>query len=483
MQIVKKLSKNCLVIYLFIFILTTLNYDLVAHATVFEDGFESSNFYLWTGTSHTWGEKATTTTTYKLDGARSATFSSNGESGYEMSYAYKTITASNNFYVRGYIYVFQNGIVQNNDKFQLVAFQAGNNAVAYAGWYRASSGLRWFLTIRSGTSYVTSYSTNAPESGKWYSVELHWKKGTTDGTGELYVDGTRVCTISGRNTGYFGDITQIRMGLPSINNCGATRIYLDCVIMSQNYIGVKEIAKKNQSGIIFWTSRDTYGFEGGVFTIDNDGNGQVALEDGTATFESNIVYKGSRAVRLEAGGRAQIGRWGAVGDPNAIRNQVDAYYGWALYIGSGYSSPSWSLIAQLHIIDANGQFTQLELDGATPKFRLVAKRSLVEYRELWNDPNPAPLGSWFTLIIHLVAKDISEGGKIEVWINKNPFTVSGAGMKIGTWSLNLKSPSQWAGPGMCADVYQDPSNPRNWIVVDEMICASTLESVVGFLSQ
>ena len=131
----------------------------------------------------------------------------------------------------------QNGIVQVGDRVQMLSMYAGSNVVAYGGWRRTSSGLRWFLTIRSGTGTVTAYSTSAPLLNTWYGLELHWRKGSTDGLGELWVNGAKVCSLYARNTGAYGDATQVRVGLPEVYLCGATRAYLDCVSASKSYIG------------------------------------------------------------------------------------------------------------------------------------------------------------------------------------------------------------------------------------------------------
>ena len=119
----------------------------------------------------------------------------------------------------------------------MVSMYAGLNAVAYGGWTQTSSGLRWFVTIRSGTGASTVYSTSAPVLSTWYSVELHWRKGSTDGLGELWVNGVKVCSNYAKNTSAYGDATQVRVGLPEVYLCGATRVYADCVVASGSYIG------------------------------------------------------------------------------------------------------------------------------------------------------------------------------------------------------------------------------------------------------
>ena len=128
-------------------------------------------------------------------------------------------------------------------------------------------------------------------------------------------------------------------------------------------------------------------------------------------------------------------------------------------------------------MESKGIFVALRLTGNPPKFKLVSKINGRRY-DLWLDSKLAPEGKWFTIIWHLVAK---KDGKIEMWINTDPFKRPGAGNYIGTWRFNLKSDSRWPGPAFYTDVYQARGSPRNWVVVDEMICASSLREVVNFL--
>ncbi len=204
---------------------------------LFSDGFESGSFSAWTGTSYTSGESGIVTNTATYNGTYSASFTSNGGRTTERSYAYKSITAQSEISALGYFYISKSGATSKNQKFQLIALKAGSSIIAYAGWYRTASGLRWFISIRSGTSFLTAYSSSSPITGVWYSVELHWKKGTTNGSGELWVNGAKIASITGKNTAYFGDITQAGFGLPEINKCGSTAVYVDNVVIDKAYIG------------------------------------------------------------------------------------------------------------------------------------------------------------------------------------------------------------------------------------------------------
>jgi hypothetical protein len=241
------------------------------------------------------------------------------------------------------------------------------------------------------------------------------------------------------------------------------------------------------TGTVYWSSRDaSSGFENGTLNIAKDGYGQVWTEgSGSETVVTSPVYKGAYAVKLASNQRAQICRWGE-DNPNGIRNLDDAYYGWAFYLGPGYSVNVWNLIAQLHTVsppgEDHGEFAQLELtSGANPRLFLATKIDGA-YKVLWTDSVAAPQGKWFTVVMHLVAKTASNGGKVELWVNKDPLNSPGAGTYMGSWSRDFSSHAPYPGPGFCSDVYQQPGGPTNWAVVDEMVAASTLDKVVEFLS-
>lgn len=199
----------------------------------FADGFECGSFSKWSGTSVSSGETATVTSTISHRGMYGARFTSNGGGGYERAYCYKNIESSRDLYANGYFRVSSSGIVDTGDLFYFITFKAGSIVVAHAGWRQIDGVLRWCLTIRSGTGWVSAYSTTSPSLYRWYNVQLYWFESTTSGYGKLWVDGKLVCSISGKNTASFGAVNLVNFGLALLVNCGSTRIYCDdCKIMS-----------------------------------------------------------------------------------------------------------------------------------------------------------------------------------------------------------------------------------------------------------
>jgi parallel beta-helix repeat protein len=208
-------------------------------APSFSDGFETGSFSNWVGTAGTSGETVSINTFRRHHGAYSARFTSNGGGGYERAYCYQAIDSSE-VYARGYFFVSQSGIRERNDRFFCLILNSGANGLAYAGWRQTSNGLRWCLTARDETSYVDVFSSNAPSTGRWYCVELHWKRGV-DGLAEMWVDGNLVCQVN-PNTDAFGDATQLRVGLAEIYRCRSTIVYGDCIKVADCYVGTEVVA-------------------------------------------------------------------------------------------------------------------------------------------------------------------------------------------------------------------------------------------------
>jgi hypothetical protein len=209
-----------------------------APASIFEDSYESGSFSAWSGTSITSGETATIVTSPAYSGTYAAMFRSNGGGSYERAGTYRRITAMPELYARGYVYVSQSGIADNSDSIFFLVLRDSSNNLAYAGWKRNTSGTtRWALTIRSGTGYVTAYSTTTPSLDTWYSVELHWKRDPAAGLGELWVNGVRVIQILNRNTAQYGSATTLRFGIAEAYNVAGTTLYGDSFKIAASYIG------------------------------------------------------------------------------------------------------------------------------------------------------------------------------------------------------------------------------------------------------
>jgi hypothetical protein len=198
----------------------------------FADGFESGNFNAWTGTSVTSGETATVVNTVKHSGTYSAEFTSNGGSSYENAYCYENVASAQELYASSYVYVAASGITVSNDRFYFTILQANGNPVAYVGWRMVGSVVEWDLLIRDGTGWVDAYNSSSVSLNQWISVELHWKSDSSAGLGQLFVNNILVCSISSRNTAYYGAVTSASFGLPELCNCASTQVYCDDCALS-----------------------------------------------------------------------------------------------------------------------------------------------------------------------------------------------------------------------------------------------------------
>ncbi len=146
------------------------------------------------------------------------------------------------------------------------------------------------------------YSSAAPSTGRWYCVELHWKKGTTDGLAELGVDGVRVCSTTARNTAAYGDANQVRAGLPELYACASTTAYSDCIKLSNTYIGLEPVAPAINSFAVSPTA------------FSPNGDAQKDTASASAAFNVNIKWT------LEAKGLSGVTlrRWSGTGNSLSV---------------------------------------------------------------------------------------------------------------------------------------------------------------------
>jgi len=92
------------------------------------------------------------------------------------------------------------------------------------------------METRNGASYVETYTTQTSgfDLTQWFSLELYWKLGATDGSGTLKVNGNQIYEITNLDTDNYGNCTALRFGLAELTNCGASTLYSDQLIVSDN---------------------------------------------------------------------------------------------------------------------------------------------------------------------------------------------------------------------------------------------------------
>ncbi|MBS7634464.1 heparin lyase I family protein [Candidatus Bathyarchaeota archaeon] len=213
---------------------------------IFSDGFESGSFNAWSGTAVTSGETATVVTSRRHHGSYSAKFTTNGggaaSSTSENAYVYKSIDVDE-VYVRGYFYI-ENGLPlsDNNDRFYFLRLYGSSIAIAYAGIRKINGADKWTVYLRTdkGGSWTDAVSGPLPQVGKWYCIEIHWKKDPSNGLMELYVDGVKIISVTNVNTAPYGNAKRLDFGI--VNAVGVQKsltVYGDCLVIAKTPIGTE----------------------------------------------------------------------------------------------------------------------------------------------------------------------------------------------------------------------------------------------------
>jgi len=359
------------------------------------DCFESGSFSRWSGKTVTAGETANIVNTRFHHGAYSAKFTSNGGGGYERAYCYKNIASSAEVYARGYFYVSQSGIAHENDRLYFIIFKAGNNNLAYAGWRKIGGIVKWNLLIRQGSSYQSAYSSSSPSLYRWYCVELQWKKDATRGLGELWVNGVRVCSITGKNTAVYGDANTMHFGLGELYGCTSTIVYGDCSATSNTYIGPEVIVRD--------------GFESGGFA---KWSGTSKSSGETATVVDNLAYNGIHSAKFTSNGGGGT-EWAAC--YKTISSSTDLYArGYFRVETSGIAHEGDRLCFIKYMVGSNSvAYAGWRRTGGVVKWCLMI-RSGTSWVTAHSTSGPS-LNRWYNVELHWTKSSTS--GKGELWIN------------------------------------------------------------------
>ena len=209
---------------------------------LFDDDFESGDFSKWTGTLTTSGETTTVASYGPYSGNYHGRFASDGSSGAEHAYCYKTVNEEK-VYARGYFRIVKGlPLSDNDDRFYFIRFRAGDQSLAGVGIRRYNGVERWMVYGRDGSSWVwPTYATSPSiEMNHWYCIELFWLKDASQGRIEVYIDGQKIFEITGINTAYFGNVDSVHFGL--IHAAGVQNnliVYGDPFAISNTYIGLE----------------------------------------------------------------------------------------------------------------------------------------------------------------------------------------------------------------------------------------------------
>jgi hypothetical protein len=322
--------------------MVSANFPTVKAQPVFEDGFETANLSQWNGVRLSSGEAVRVSSYQSCIGAYSARATSNGGGGVEYAYIYKTISAST-LYVYATFYVSRSGIAENNDNFYLMAFQAGSTSIATVGWRKVDGVVKWFLLARNGANSEIAYSDQALSLNKYYSIQLYWTKDALTGEAVAEIGDTTWAgtywgtplSISGINTADYGDLTEVRVGLPRVLYCRSTTVYFDCVKMSNDHID--DLYPLGWGQEVF-----ADGFESG----DHDAWSQTTTRNsGGAMVVSSSKLSGLYGARFTSGTRTTL--WGQA---YCSKNINLPFYGFTEYSFSAAFN-----VASLNLPRSNGR--------------------------------------------------------------------------------------------------------------------------------
>ena len=210
---------------------------------IFRNGFEEGDLSGWTGNTASAGCTVAADHTLPHHQLHSAKCNVIADAATKVAYVNQTIAGQAELYCRGYVYVDNHGLVDNDDRMYFIKFLniATASLLAAAGWRMNLGVLKWTLSGRNGAGYIITYGTT-PVIQRWYCVELYWKEDAAAGAYTLYVDGAQKCASTGKDTADYGDADSVRFGIAEALALNTdSQVYADCCIVNSAYIGTEPL--------------------------------------------------------------------------------------------------------------------------------------------------------------------------------------------------------------------------------------------------
>ena len=182
-------------------------------SSIFNDGFESGNFSLWTGTTGS----PTVESNDPHDGSHEAYFT---RASTGACFVRKTGLNLSEVYVRGYFKL--SGTLPSNYADLIYLEDSNHNVIASVQIHSNS----WELYVRDGGSVASAVYASAPVLNQWCCVELHLKIDNSAGLAELYIDGTKHAELTGKDTNNYGNAQWLTAGLPWVSVTSAIQTKL-----------------------------------------------------------------------------------------------------------------------------------------------------------------------------------------------------------------------------------------------------------------
>jgi hypothetical protein len=220
------------------------------------------------------------------------------------------------------------------------------------------------------------------------------------------------------------------------------------------------------TGTVYWSSS----FETGTFS-DFSGGGtiqDVSAPYVTSTIVTSPVFKGkyackSAVVTPPSSGivRAKSIEW------NPMRNMPEAYFGAALYLPANFNvGPSnWVNIMQLHCMSdsASGLPACIIMTKSNGILKMNLYQQTASGQQIFHWTGNAILGQWFTIVIYC---NFVQNGHCSLWINGNLVFNQDGDYRTGD--------TTYVGAFFDTGIYQNYDSPAQYVISDDMICASTL---------
>ena len=244
-------------VFLLAFLIVSLSLTLihpVFAAYIFSDGFEDEddNFNTnWDGKTVAAGSTLVVAQDQMKEGADSA--KAIIEAG-DYARCYKNFGDNNVVYARMYVR-FDNLITTDWRKIGFIEIRDANNGRSLLIIEIYHTTPQWRIIYRSaGSTTVATDTDSPPTADEWRCIEVKvncsTNDGDLDGSYEVWVDGSSIWSVSGIDT----DSTtcdEIRVGVTQSNDTVSNIVWVDCVVVDDEYIGViSEGEEKNFYGTI-----------------------------------------------------------------------------------------------------------------------------------------------------------------------------------------------------------------------------------------
>ena len=385
---------------------------------LFEDDFESHSFVAWTSTSESSGETTSVVDYAAYVGNYGARFSSSGSGGYEKAFAYEELSGINSVNMRAYFRLPQEGLTDSGDRLKLVEYRAGSSIIAAAGLWQRSGTVYWWMESRDGSNYVETISSPVSiDVSDWFSLELRWKTGASDGEASLWVNGNRIYDINNADTNNYGGCSQVKIGIAEAYNCEPIIVYADQTKLSNDAISVSPPSSDDDpvvppgvdvdTDVLFEDDFESHSFVAWTSTSESSGE--------TTSVVDYAAYVGNYGARFSSSGSGGYEKAFAYEELSGINSVNMRAYFRLPQEGLTDSGDRLKLVeyrAGSSIIAAAGLWQR---SGTV--YWWMESRDGSNYVETISSPVSIDVSDWFSL--ELRWKTGASDGEASLWVNGN----------------------------------------------------------------